>query len=81
MGSQSVAMSTPAHGRPSRPKIRDLERQRDARALSAKGRTTLAVWMAEWIALRDAPRGRSPLTVKGYRTGERHVAGTSGRPG
>jgi hypothetical protein len=43
-------------------------------AITATGRTTVAAWLAEWIARREAVGSVRPLTIKGYRTDERHRA-------
>lgn len=59
-------------------RVRDLERQRDAGAVSSTGRTTVATWMSEWIDRREALGSVRRRTLDGYRVDQHHVVAAIG---
>jgi integrase len=60
-------------------KVTELERRCSAGAVTVTGRTTLAAWLEDWIALRDSLGTVRPLTVKGCRTDQRRIVDAIGR--
>jgi integrase len=60
-------------------KVKQLERDRDAGATTASGRTTLASYVTEWIARKERLRSVRPNTIDGYRVDEVHIAAAIGK--
>jgi integrase len=58
--------------------VRELERQRDAGAVTASSRTTLAAWMAMWISKREALGSVRRRTLDGYRVDQHHIVAAIG---
>jgi integrase len=58
--------------------VRELERQRDAGAVTASSRTTLAAWMAMWINKREALGSVRRRTLDGYRVDEHRIVAAIG---
>lgn len=60
-------------------KVKELESRRDAGAVTFDSRTTVAAWLADWIGRRERLGAVRPLTIKGYRTDERHIVAAIGQ--
>jgi integrase len=54
-------------------KVKKLEKDRDAGAVTSTGRTTLVAYLGEWIARKERLRAVRPNTIDGYRNDEAHV--------
>jgi pimeloyl-ACP methyl ester carboxylesterase len=59
-------------------KVKKLEQARDSGAVGSTGRTTVAGYLAEWIARKVRMGSVRPLTLSGYRTDERHIVDAIG---
>ena len=60
-------------------KVKRLEQDRDAGAVTSTARTTLATYLAEWILRKEKLRVVRPNTIDGYRVDEKHVAAAIGK--
>lgn len=59
-------------------KVRDLERARDAGAVSATSRATVSAWVEEWITRAETVGSVRQTTLAGYRVDQRHIAAAIG---
>jgi integrase len=58
------------------PKVRGLERARDAGSITATSRTPFVAYLAEWIDRKERLLAVRPNTVDGYRNDLAHVKAT-----
>jgi integrase len=60
-------------------KVKALEKQREAGTVVVTGGTTVAAYLAGWIARKEKMRAVRERTVLGYRTDEKHVVAAIGK--
>ena len=77
-GRQAGAPTRVGHQEDRGLKVRELERRRDAGAVTTSSKTTVAAWVARWIGKRETLGSVRRRTLDGYRVDERHIVAAIG---